>query len=135
MRTCEHNITSPREDPPLTDFELVLNRPGLNNALKTALIKGERRFELHPHVYRRPFENQERRTLRISTDTVLYLNVFVMCNILYYRFAVLAQFFKLIFIFFYNLKNRCDFFLLSPVAVFFSLCNYLFSYGRVILLC
>lgn len=26
--------------------------------------------------------------------TVLYLNVFVMCNILYYRFAVLAQFFK-----------------------------------------
>lgn len=43
-----------------------------------------------------------------------------MCNILYYRFAVLAQFSKLIFSFFYNLKkNRCDFFLSSPVAVFF----------------
>lgn len=44
-----------------------------------------------------------------------------MCNILYYRFAVLAQFFKVIFSFFYNLKNRCDFFLLSLVAVLFFL--------------
>lgn len=59
-----------------------------------------------------------------------------MCNILYYRFAVLAQFFKVIFSFFYNLKNRCDFFLLSLVAVlFFSLHNYLFSYNRVTLFC
>lgn len=57
-----------------------------------------------------------------------------MCNILYYRFAVLAQFFKLIFSFFYNLKIRCDFFLLSLVAVLlFSLYTYLFSYNRVIL--
>lgn len=29
-----------------------------------------------------------------------------MCNILYYRFAVLAQFFKFIFSFFYNLKKK-----------------------------
>lgn len=61
-----------------------------------------------------------------------------MCNILYYRFAVLAQFFKLLFSFFYNLKkNRCDFLFVSSGCFFFpfSLCNYLFSYGRVILLC
>lgn len=69
VRTWGYNITSPREDPLSTDFELIFNWPSLNNALKTTLTECEGRFELHPHVYRRPFENQERRTLRISTDT------------------------------------------------------------------
>lgn len=97
--------TSQREEPLLT--ALIFRSTRVEQCPLNILC--EKRFALHPHVHTQPFENQERRTLRISTNnTVLYLNVFVMCNILYYRFAVLAQFFKRLFSFFYNLKKKID---------------------------
>ena len=52
-----------------------------------------------------------------------------MCNILYHRFAVLAQFFKLLFSFFYNLKkNRCDFLFVVSSGCFFSHFLYVITY-------
>lgn len=111
-------LYSPREDPLLTDFELIFNWPSLN----IALIKRRGKVWASPTCLQTAiWEPGTENSQDFYWYTVLYLNVFVMCIILYYRFAVLAQFFKLLFISFITWKKiDVSFFLLSPVAVFLS---------------
>lgn len=95
----------------------------LNYTLKTALIEWSKEGLSFTHVSKD--SHLKTRSGELSGFLLIHSTVFkcfVMCNILYYRFAVLAQFFKFLFSFFYNLKKKIDvifFFLLSKVAVFF----------------
>lgn len=95
-------LYSPREDPLLTDVELIFNWPSLN----IALIKRWGKVWASPTCLQTAiWEPGTENSQDFYWYTVLYLNVFVMCIILYYRFAVLAQFFKLLFISFITWKK------------------------------
>lgn len=127
VRTRGYDVTSPREgstvdwlgahvfSPPPPRLWTILSK------LPFIERERERRFELHPRVYKTAiWEPGTENSQDFYWYTVLYLNVF-MCNILYYRFAVLAQFFFNFSSVSFITWKKIDviLFLLSPVAVFF----------------